>query len=354
MIDSPEIVSHKSGMSPGTLVYTGENPDQEVIVSVVDYNQTTFQKLEFTSIEDLLSLRGAETVTWVNINGIHDVSLIESIGEHFAIHSLVLEDILHSQQRPKLEDYDDYLFIVLKHLSLDEKTLDVLQEQISIILTEGIVFTFSERSANLFESVYKRISTGKGRIRGRGSDYLAYAIIDTIVDQYFVFQDALDNLLDGIEEQLLTNPDKQTLAHIQTLKREIIFVKRNITPVRELLAMLLRSESPLIHESCDIFFRDVYDHSIRVIEAMESYRELVSGMLDIYLSSISNRMNEVMKVLTIFASIFIPLTFIAGIYGMNFEHMPELKWRLAYPILWVIFVLITGVLLYYFKRKKWL
>jgi magnesium transporter len=354
MSDSAEATSLKTGLSPGMLIYTGETPEEAVTISVVDYNKDTFKESTIESIEELLPYRGAGTVTWVNIDGIHDVGLIEAIGKHFDIHPLVLEDILHSKQRSKIEDYDDYLFIVLKDLYLDEKDITVRQEQISIIIMEGFVFTFTERQRNLFSPINRRIAGGNGRIRGRGSDYLAYAIIDTIVDHYFVFQDSLDAILDDIEEQLLTNPTKQTLNDIQSLKREIIFVKRNVTPVREMLAMLLRSESPLILESSDIYYRDVYDHAIRFIETMESYRELITGMLDIYLSSISNKMNEVMKVLTIFASIFIPLTFIAGIYGMNFEYMPELKWRLAYPLLWVIFILITGLLVLYFKRKKWL
>ena len=236
----------------------------------------------------------------------------------------------------------------------DKQEMKIIYEQISMVVMDDMVITFKEKSDDLFDPVRHQLLNGKeGRIRKQGADFLAYSLLDTIVDQYFAFQDTLDEYVEDIEDELLFHPTEKTLSSIQKLRREVIFVRRSISPVREILATLIRSESSLIDKKTHIFLGDVYDHSIRVIEAMESYRDLVSGMIDIYLSSISNKMNEVMKVLTVFASIFIPLTFVAGVYGMNFEHMPELKWKWAYHSLWGFFIFQIVVLLIYFKKKKW-
>jgi magnesium transporter len=290
----------------------------------------------------------------VNIAGLKDIEIIESVGRNFHIHPLVLEDILNTHQRPKFEEFTDYLFIVLKQLSFEMSTLTVNYEQISILVLKNFIFTFNEKPDDVFDPIRRRLQDCNGRLRVRGADYLAYAIVDTVVDQYFTLQDSLDEVIESVEEQLLSNPTSKTLAKIQRLKRELVFVRKSISPTRELLSGMERSESDLIDEKTRPYLRDVYDHAIRVTEAVDSSRDLITGMLDIYLSSVSNKMNEVMKVLTVFASIFIPLTFIVGIYGMNFEYMPELKWRWAYPALWLVFAVITIGLLTYFKRKKWL
>ena len=261
---------------------------------------------------------------------------------------------MNTHQRPKFEEFADYLFIVLKGLTFQPSTLTVNYEQISILVLRNLVFTFREKSDALFEPIRRRLDDCDGRLRTRGADYLAYAILDVVVDQYFALQDSLDEVIETVEEQLLSDPTSKTLAKIQRLKRELVFVRKSISPTRELLAGLERSDTSLIGEKTRPYLRDIYDHAIRLTEAVDSSRDLITGMLDIYLSSVNNKMNEVMKVLTVFASIFIPLTFIVGIYGMNFEYMPELKWRWAYPALWVMFAVITGGLLTYFKRKKWL
>ena len=346
--------SKKTGLPPGSLVHVGKVHEGESRISIVDYNRQIFTERIAKSLDEILPYRETETVTWVHIEGLHDTGLIESIGRHFDIHPLVLEDILNTHQRPKFEDFEDYLFIVLKGLSLETGGFTVHYEQISILVMKKFVFTFKEKQDELFYPVRRRLADGKGRSRSRGADYLAYVILDTIVDHYFSVQDSLDEVVESVEDKLLSGPTAQTLADIQRLKRELIFIRKSVSPVRELLTAIERSASPLIQEQTQVYLRDVYDHAIRVTEAVDSHRDLITGMLDIYLSSISNKLNEVMKVLTVFASIFIPLTFIAGIYGMNFEYMPELKWKWAYPALWFVFVTIPVALLIYFKKKKWL
>lgn len=346
--------SAKSGLSPGSLIHVGERLESEVRISVLEYERDAIEAYDTLSMGELIERKRPDTVTWVTVTGLHDVGPIEAMGQHFGIHPLVLEDILNTHQRPKFEEFDDYLFIVLKSLRFDQQAETVAYEQISLLLLEGFVFTFKEKSDETFEPIRLRLMNGHSHFRSHAGDYLAYALLDTIVDQYFVFQDSLDQALDALEDEVLESPTPDTLARIQRLKREMVLVKRGIAPLRELLSTLVRSETSLIRESTKVYLRDVYDHALRVAESFESYRDLLSGFLDVYLSNISNKMNEVMKVLTVFAAIFIPLTFIAGIYGMNFEHMPELKWVWAYPLLWVGFLTIAGGLLLYFKRKKWL
>lgn len=354
MPDSLSSISEKAGMPPGSLVHVGDVLETECRITLIDYSREKIEEQAVSSIEELLPYKDRDTVTWVNIEGLKNVALIESIGTAFNIHPLVLEDILNTHQRPKFEEYDNYLYIVLKGLSLRDERLSVYYEQISIIVLDNFIFTFKEVQDELFSPINKRLKNGKGKIRSLGTDYLTYAILDMIVDQNFVLLETLDEFLDSIEDELLTNPTTKTLTFIQQLKRELISIRRSVLPVRDLLNAMLRSDSPLIHERVHIYLRDVHDHALRISESIESYRDILSGLLDIYVSSVSNKMNEIMKILTVFASIFIPLTFIAGIYGMNFEYMPELKWKWAYPALWVSFITIPVVLLVYFRKKRWL
>jgi magnesium transporter len=346
--------SAKTGFSPGSLVYVGKTQEAASRISVLHFSQQAIEIHNVRSIDETLPYQGKEEITWVNIEGLKDIEIIESIGRNFHIHPLVLEDILNTHQRPKFEEFDDYLFIVLKGLSFEQSALAVNYEQISILVLKNFIFTFKEKQDAIFDPILRRLQDGCGRLRTRGADYLAYAIVDTVVDQYFALQDSIDEVIESVEERLLSNPTSQTLAKIQRLKRELVFVRKSISPTRELLSGMARSESDLIDEKTRPYLRDVYDHAIRITEAVDSSRDLITGMLDIYLSSVNNKMNEVMKVLTVFMSIFIPLTFIVGIYGMNFEYMPELKWRWGYPVLWLVFAAITIGLLTYFKRKKWL
>jgi magnesium transporter len=354
MPESFSSASEKSGLPPGSLVHVGEVHGHEHKILAINFNKTILEKRTVKSIEELLPYKETETITWVIVDGLKDVSIIDAIGKYFDIHALVLEDILNTHQRPKFEEFEDYLYIVLKAISLGNQDFTIEYEQISLLVLNNFVFTFMERPAALFDPILNRLDNSKSQIRNQGADYLAYVIMDTIVDEYFVLQDTFDELIESVEDDLLSDPSSATLAMIQKIKRELIFLRRSVSPLRELLAAIQRSESGLLNEKTRRYFGDVYDHAIRIIEAIESYRDLIAGMLDIYLSSVSNKMNETMKVLTIFASIFIPLTFIAGVYGMNFEYMPELKWRWSYPVLWIVFIVVSVFLLKFFKKKKWL
>lgn len=350
--------SDKTGLPPGSLVHVGNVLVEETRISVVDYSKDTVTETQISSIDGLLPYRQSDTVTWVIVEGLANVGVVENIGEMFGIHQLVLEDILNTHQRPKFEEYEDYLYIVLKGMMAEGNEGDefaVSYEQISLLVLKNVVFAFKEKQDELFTPVLQRIRTSKGRFRSMGADFLTYSILDAIIDQNFILIDALDEAITVLEDQLLTGePSNATLNSIQRLKREIVGVRRYVSPVRELINEMLRSESPLIDEKTHIYLRDVSDHAIRVIESIELHRDIISGLLDIYISSVSNKMNEVMKVLTVFASIFIPMTFLTGIYGMNFEYMPELKLHWTYPALWGVFLTIPTVLLIFFKRKKWL
>ena len=354
MSESLSFASEKSGLPPGSLVHVGEVHAHEHKITVVNYNKTAVKKHTVQSIEELLPYKTTDTITWVIVDGLKDVSIIDAIGHYFDIHPLVLEDILNTHQRPKFDEFNDYLYIVVKAISLSNEEFNVEYEQISILILNNFVFTFMEKPDTLFDPILNRLDNNRSQIRNLGHDYLAYVILDTVVDEYFALQDTFDDLIESVEDTLTHRPSSQTLATIQKIKRELIFLRRTVSPLRELLAPIHRSESPLLHEKTKRYFGDTYDHAIRIIEAIESYRDLIAGMLDIYLSSVSNKMNETMKVLTVFASIFIPLTFIAGVYGMNFEYMPELKWRWSYPVIWVFFIVVSVFLLRFFKKKNWL
>jgi magnesium transporter len=355
MADSLSTSSGKSGLPPGSLIHVGEVLDPVGSMSVIDYSKGKFEEKKIQSIDEILDYKDSETVTWVIIEGLADVNIVERIGAIFGIHQLVLEDILNTNQRPKFEEYDDHLYIVLKCLLSEGEQFAVNNEQVSLLVLKNFVIMFKEKQDDLFLPVQQRIRTSSGKFRGLGSDYLAYAILDYIVDQNFILLDLLDESITSLEDSLLTGEPKQDMLYkIQRLKREMISIRRYVSPVRELLSEMLHSESELIHANTHIFLRDVSDHAIRVVESIESYREILTGLLDIYVSSVSNKMNQIMKVLTVFTSIFIPLTFIAGIYGMNFEYMPELKWKWAYPLTWAVFIVIPLILLVFFKKKKWL
>lgn len=347
---SPE----KAGLPPGTLVHIGEKMLEKAKITIIDYDETNFQEKEAKTVEECFPFKDEPTNTWINIDGLHEVDIIEKIGKHFDVHPLILEDILHTGQRPKMEDFENYIYIVLKMLSFNENENEIKSEQVSLILSKNVVISFQESVGDVFNPVRERIRNGKGRIRKMGSDYLAYALMDAIVDNYFIILEKLGEKIEVLEEELITNPVPETLHMIHNLKREMIFLRKSVWPLREVISNLERGESHLIMESTTIYLRDVYDHTIQVIDTIETFRDMLSGMLDIYLSSVSNKMNEVMKVLTIIATIFIPLTFIAGIYGMNFEYMPELSWQWGYPAVWAVVIVIGASMVLYFRKKRWL
>jgi magnesium transporter len=346
-------ISKQIGRAPGEVVSIGKDRTGAVKITIIDYDEAQVSEKVAESAEECFPYKETPTVTWINIDGVHDTSLIEIIGKHFGLHPLVLEDIANTGQRPKVEDYGEYLFIVLKMLYLEADSDRISVEQVSLILGTNFVISFQEREGDVFNPVRDRIRTGKGRVRKMGADYLAYALVDAVVDNYFIVLEHFGDSIEGLEDELVTDPTPDKLQTIHGLKRELILLRRSVWPLRELISGLERSETELVTEGIGIYLRDVYDHTIQVIDTVESYRDMVSGMLDIYMSSVSNRMNEVMKVLTIIATIFIPITFIAGIYGMNFEFMPELKWRYAYFVALGIMGGVTVAMLMYFRRKKW-
>lgn len=355
MSKSHKSPAKKSRLPAGSLVHVGEIHTFEQRITVLNYNEAQVIRQNVKTIQAVLPFLKADTLTWINVEGLQDVALIAEIGQYFEVHGLVLEDILNTHQRPKIEDHEAYLFVVLKHLSLNKtNTFEVHYEQISLLLFNNCVFTFSEKPSLLFSAILDSFENEKAKVRRLGADYLLYVLMDTIVDEYFTLQDALDELMESIENNLLTAPTRDTLMTIQRVKRELVFIRRSVAPVREVLKSLQRDESDLIDVSTQRYFGDIYDHILRVIESMDAYRDLITGMLDIYLSSVSNKMNETMKFLTVYSSIFIPLTFIAGVYGMNFDFMPELHWQWAYPLLWTVFVGITVGLVFYFRKKQWL
>lgn len=341
-------------MPPGTLIHVGEQKIAKVKITVIDYDETDLQEKEVSKIDECYPFKDKPSITWINIDGIHDVEIIERIGKNYGIHPLLLEDILNTEQRPKIEDFEDYLFLILKMLSFDEKQREIKIEQVSLVIGPNYVLSFQEREGDVFDPVRDRIRRAKGRIRKMGADYLAYSLLDAVVDGYFLILEKVGDKIEELEETLISQPDMATLQAIHFLKREMIFLRRSVWPLREVISGLSRKESTLIKESTEIFLRDVYDHTIQVIDTIETYRDMISGMLDTYLSSISNRMNEVMKVLTIFAAIFIPLTFVAGIYGMNFSYMPELGWKWGYFVILTVMAAIVIAMLIYFRNKKWL
>jgi magnesium transporter len=346
--------STKAGLPPGTLVHVGERKVEAARITVIDYDETNFQEKQVETIEECFPFKTTPTVTWINIDGLHQVDIIEKIGTQFELHPLILEDILHTGQRPKLEDFDSYIYIVLKMLSYSDRKQKVETEQVSLVLGPNFVISFQESAGDVFDQVRDRIRNAKGRIRKMGSDYLVYSLIDAVVDNYFLILEKLGERIEFMEEELVAGPTEKTLRQIHSLKREMISLRKSVWPLREAVSALERSESPLIGKSTHIYLRDAYDHTVQVIDTVETFRDMVSGMLDIYLSSISNRMNAVMKVLTIIATLFIPLTFIAGIYGMNFKYMPELEWHWGYPLILLVMGVAAVIMLVYFRRKRWL
>jgi magnesium transporter len=320
----------------------------------MDYDEAHFEEKEIKTIDECFIFKDKPTVTWINIDGLHQVAILERMGECYGLHPLVLEDILNTDQRPKMEDYGEYLYIVLKDLDYNDKSNEIESEQMSLILGPNFVFSFQEREGDTFNPIRERIRNSKGRIRKMGADFLAYTLLDSIVDDYFIILEKLGEKIEFLEEKLVTQPTPETLQIIHRLKREMISFRKAVWPLREVISSLERGESSLIKVSTKIYLRDVYDHTIQTIDTVETYRDMVSGMLDIYLSSVSNRLNSVMKVLTIIATIFMPLTFLAGVYGMNFKFMPELEWRWGYPFIWMVMLGIGVFMLFYFKKKRWL
>jgi len=325
-----------------------------VRITILDYDENDFREREAANVEECFEYKSTPSVTWINIDGIHQLDIIEKIGDCFELHPLILEDILNTAQRPKCEDYENYVFVVLKMLSCDDPKEIIKSEQVSLVLGSNFVISFQESIGDVFEEIRNRIRAAKGRIRKMGADYLAYSLIDAVVDNYFYILEKVGERIERMEEKLVQEPSSEALQKIHLMKRDLIFLRKSVWPLRELIGNLEKGEYPVLGEPVGVYLRDVYDHTIQIIDTVETFRDTVSGMLDVYLSSLSNRMNAVMKVLTIIATIFIPLTFIAGIYGMNFKYMPELQWRWGYGLVLFVMAVVAALMLLYFRLRKWL
>jgi len=350
----------KLGLKPGSVVYVGEKRVEKVTVDVIDYTESDLKEKRIDDIEECFPFKESPTMSWINITGIHETDIVERIGKHFDMHPLVLEDIVNTGQRPKMEDADEYIFVVLKMLYKADEDGELTAEQVSILFGKNWVITFQEKPQDVFELVRQRIKRTVPRVRFMTADYLAYTLIDAAVDHYFLVLEEIGERIEALEDELSEHAKPESLSTIRDLKRELIFMRKAVWPLREVIGGLERSESKLIKDSTEPYIRDLYEHTIQVIDTVETFRDMVSSLLDLYHTGVSNRMNEVMKVLTIFASIFIPLGFLAGVYGMNFDtgaspfNLPELGLRFGYPMFWGAVVLVAGGLLWFFRHRRWL
>lgn len=342
------------GSSPGTAVYVGRKREAPVTLTLIRYGPNGAEPPKEVSPEQCKPDGSGDGVSWYTIDGIHDVRALSILGENFQLHPLVIEDIVNTTQRPKLEDFEGYLFVTVKMIIYNREESKLRSEHVSLVCGGGYILSFLEDAGDVFEPIRQRILSGRGQIRKNGSGYLLYALLDAIVDYYFQVIEELGEEIEALEEQVVANPLPTTLRGIHRIKRELIILRRSVWPMREIVNALLREETSLISKGTRVFLRDLYDHTIQVADTVETLRDIMSSALDVYLSSVSNRLNEVMKVLTVVSSIFIPLTFIVGIYGMNFEYMPELEWRYGYPTLMVFMTVLALILLAFFKRRRWL
>lgn len=342
------------GQAPGALVYVGDNQDPNIHIDVIDYDKDSFLERSDVQIKECLDLIKTPQNTWINIEGIQDIQAVQKLGSHFGLHPLILEDIVNSTQRSKLDDYKDNIYIVMRMLKYNKEKEEVEDEQVSLILGENYLISFLESGSSIFLPVKKRLTNSSSRIRIGGSDYLCYSLIDCIVDHYFEILEQVDQNLENLEEEIAQSPNGKTLIKIQRIKRQITQLRKSVWPMREVINHFRRIETSLIKDSTKLYIQDVYDHTIQAIDTIESFRDIVSGMFDIYLSNINLRMNEIMKVLTIVSTIFVPLTFVASIYGMNFEHMPELHYKWGYPIVLIVMLFAALIMLVFFRKKRWI
>jgi magnesium transporter len=342
------------GLAPGTLVHVGEKKAEKVVIRAWIYNNENLIEKVLETVEECQALKGQPGMNlWINVDGLDQIGIIEKLGSYFGVHPLTLEDVLNTGQRPKMEDYNSYIYTVLKEMILDEKREEIIIDQVSIIFGSNYILSFQERAGDVFDPIRERLKNPSSRLRKNGVDLLAYSLIDAVVDNYFLILEHIGEEVESLEEELIVSPMPETLKAIQKYKRDMITLRRSVWPLRELINSLQRTESELINETTQLYLRDVYDHTIQVIDSIEAFRDILSSMIDVYLSSLSNRMNDVMKVLTIIATIFIPLTFIAGVYGMNFDYMPELRWRWGYPAV-VLGMALLGISMFlYFKKRRW-
>lgn len=344
----------KIGLPPGSLISVTDEKKTPIQISVFDYDKDNIIEKPNATVEECLILLDSPSMTWINVVGISDAKFIETIGHHFGLHPLMLEDILTTGQRSKLDHYPNSVFIVTKMLNCNQEKFEVSEEQVSLVLGKNYLISFLETSHDIFNPVRERIRNSQSRIRQLGADYLCYALLDCIVDNYFIILEKVDENLVSLEEELVDHPTKETLHKMQATKREVILLRKAVWPMREVISQFQRLETPVVSQTTQVYMHDVYDHTIQAIDTIESFRDISSGMLDVYLSNISQRLNEVMKVLTVVSTIFVPLTFIASLYGMNLEHIPEIHWKYSYPVVLGVMLLIVLGMLYFFRKKEWI
>ena len=342
------------GQRPGIVIKKDEE-HEPVSLALIQYTEEEIHFLDPENWQEAAGIieNNPDKNHWLNINGLNDSELLTGLGERFQIHNLLLEDIQSLDQRPKYEDHENFLSFIMKMISFDTDDKSIESEQVSILLGKNVVMTFQERKGDVFDSIRVRLGNGTTQIRKFGASYLFYALADAIVDHYFIVLESISDHLTELETRVLDNPHKSILNEIFRYKRELIFFRRSVWPLREAIFTLIRDKSSVISKNVMPYWRDLYDHAIQVIDTTEIFREVVTGVLDVYYTNVSNKMNDVMKVLTIFSTIFIPLTFIAGVYGMNFQYMPELDEKVAYPVVWVVMIAVAIEMLIFFKRKKW-
>lgn len=342
------------GEAPGTLVYTGQRQDGGSRVRLFDFAEAHCDDLPIEHIDDIAAYKARPSITWIDVDGLQDTKQIEHIGKVFDLHALVLEDVLNVEQRPKAEDNGDYFYVVARMLSYQEASHEVAFEQVSFVLGGNYLITFQDKPGDVFEPVRNRLRQARGRIRKMGADYLLYALLDAIVDNYFVVLDRLSERVGELEDLVIARPHERVMTDIHALRREMIFVRKAVWPLREVILSLQRSESPLMREETAIYLRDLLDHVVQVIEGVDTAREILSEMHDVYLSSVGNRTNAVMKVLALFSSVFMPLTFVTGIFGMNFKYFPELEWKYGFVGVMVFMVVMAVAMLWFFRKRRWL
>jgi len=347
--------SYKSpGLSPGTLVYVGDKTDETVRISVIDFTNDTIEEITDVPVDDLQEFLKRDSVTWITVSGIQDVDVIEGVGKMCGLHPLTMEDVVNTNHRPKMDAFDDYFFLILKLPILDSSDGSLALEHICLVVGNGFIISFEELEGEIFTPIRDRLWHSKGRIRRYGSDYLAYALMDMVVDHYFEVLEQVGEEIETLQESVLNHPEPGILSDIQNLRHKLVLLRKSIWPQREVVSSLLRGDSEIIDDKILLYYRDVYDHVIQVADTVEINRDQMSGILDIYMSNVSIKMNKVMKVLTIIATLFIPLTFFAGVYGMNFKYMPELEWRYSYPLFWGMVLVCLCAMLIWFKRNRWL
>jgi magnesium transporter len=347
-------LSRKAGLPPGTIVHVGAENTSDVNISLIHYTVEKAEQQHNLSVDKCSQFKGSEGITWIQVSGIHNTKIIENLGKQYNLHPLVLEDIPNTELRPRYEEFEDCIFFTLKNLGFKKEEDEIKYEQISFIFGKDFVISFQEKENQLFKSIEERLLNGVSKARNRGTDYLVYLMIDATVDNYYAIAENIEDKIEELEDRVLLDTTGKSLSEIQKMKRDLVILMKTVFPLREAIGKMLRRENILVQESTHIFLNSVYDHAVHIIESIDTQRDLLSGMMDIYLTNISNRMNSVMKVLTIIATIFIPITFFAGVYGMNFGNIPEIGWRHGYIFFWAVCIASVSIMIIFFKKKKWL